>query len=257
MKRFLVSILLLMLIFCLCACQDTSKEPDEPEFSEQESESQTEQESEPAKEQEWMHVACSKKNVDVFYQLYEQRTMMAGYVDKGRTIGNCFNVTPAQVASETDIQIFKFRHSGDTFAMIGDDYWYIGGEWRGGYGFVNAVPCDFDNDGNKDLLVASSWGSGLHRSVISVFNVTTKESTVIYDTSMTDNPSIDLFVVQSSPSSFPSEDPSDLPVGYLVYSANIESDGDNLAKLSYCVTGFVGAIAVENGEIVFRSAEKQ
>ena len=38
----------------------------------------------------------------------------------------------------------------------------------GGFGFVNAIPCDFDNDGNKDLFVASSWGSGLHRSVISV-----------------------------------------------------------------------------------------
>ena len=123
-------------------------------------------------------------------------------------------------------------------------------EWFGGYGFVNAVPCDFDNDGNKDLLVASSWGSGLHRSIISVFNSTTKESTVIYDTSTTDNPQIDLFVAISTPS-FSSKDPSSLPIYYQVYSTEIKSNDNNLADLSYVATGVVGSISTNNGVITF------
>ena len=101
------------------------------------------------------------------------------------------------------------------------------------------------------MLIASSWGSGLHRSIISVFNTTTKESIVVYDTSTTDNPSVDLFVAAASPS-FSSKDPQDLPVYYQVYSANIEVNGNNLADLSYTATGVIGSVVVENGTPVFK-----
>ena len=193
---------------------------------------------------------CSKEDVDAFCDILGEG-LLSGYVlDREK----CFNVTPQQVLGETNCKIFKFSDSAASFVMI-DNEVYTLCEWFGGYGFVNAVPCDFDKDGNKDLLVASSWGSGLHRSVISVFNSVTKESTVIYDTSTTDNPQIDLFVAVISPS-FSSEDPSDLPVTYQVYSAEIKSSDNNFANLSYAVTGIVGSISNENGVIAFIPTEE-
>lgn len=122
----------------------------------------------------------------------------------------------------------------------------------GGYGFVNAVPCDFDNDGNKDLLVASSWGSGMHRSIISVFNSVTKESTVLYDTSDTDKPNTDLFVSTVVPVYSSTQEFEDLPVTYMVYSARIITYDSDFINLSYVSTGVVGSIEVENGTPVFQ-----
>ena len=200
-------------------------------------------------EQSYMTTHCSKENVEDFFAIVgnlQGDSLLSGYVlDKDK----CFNVTPQQVALETNYKIFKFSDSCASFVMI-DNEVYTLCAWFGGYGFVNAVPCDFDNDGNKDLLVASSWGSGLHRSIISVFHSTTKESTIIYDTSTTDNPQVDLLVAISSPS-FSSEDPSALPIYYVVYSAKIKPNDNNFADLSYVATGIVGTISADNGEIVF------
>ena len=166
---------------------------------------------------------------------------------------HCYNVTPQQVAAETDMLIFKFSDSCASFVML-DNKIYPLCEWFGGYGFVNAVPCDFDNDGNKDLLVASSWGSGMHRSIISVFNSVSKKSIILYDTSTTDTPNVDLFV-SAATLSLSSKEIEDLPVYYCVYSAKItvnDMEQYNLADLSYVATGMVGSIESENGKPVFK-----
>ena len=76
------------------------------------------------------------------------------------------------------IKIFKFSNSYVSLALIDGEVYEICTSF-GGYGFFNAVPWDYDEDGTMDLLIASSWGSGMHRSEISVFNVKTKQSTII------------------------------------------------------------------------------
>ena len=233
MKRLSIIITTLAMIIGLCSCDSALNNNNGSDDT----------------EQSYMTTHCSKENVDDFFEIVgklQGDNLLAGYVlDKEK----CFNVTPQQVALETNYKIFKFSDSCASFVMIDNDVYTLC-EWFGGYGFVNAVPCDFDNDGNKDLLVASSWGSGLHRSIISVFNSTTKESTVIYDTSTTDNPQIDLFVATVSPS-FSSKNPSDLPICYQVYSAEIKSNDNNLADLSYVATGVVGSISPNNGVVTF------
>ncbi len=233
MKRSLIIIITLAMIIGLCSCDLALNNNNGFDDT----------------KQSYMTTQCSKENVDDFCEIVGKLQgdgLISGFVlDKEK----CFNVTPQQVALETNYKIFKFSDSCASFVMI-DNEVYTLCEWFGGYGFVNAVPCDFDNDGNKDLLVASSWGSGLHRSIISVFNSVTKESTVIYDTSTTDNPQIDLFVAISTPS-FSSKDPSALPIYYQVYSAEIKSNDNNLADLSYVATGIVGSISTDNGVIVF------
>lgn len=206
-------------------------------------------------EKSYTNTALSKEGVDDFCEILGElrgEGLLSGVVcDKEK----CFNVTPESVARETECKIFKFSDSCASFVMI-DNKVYALCEWFGGYGFVNAVPCDFDNDGNKDLLVASSWGSGLHRSIISVFNVSTKESTVIYDTSGADNPRVDLIVGTQTPS-FSSKDFSDLPIYYVVYSVEIKVNDGNLADLYYVTTDCVGSVLAENGEIVFKPNENK
>lgn len=190
----------------------------------------------------------SKENVDEFMVALGELEGTGLLSDVTLEEDKCFNVTPLLVSNAMDCKIFKFSDSHASFVMIDNEVYPLC-KWFGGYGFVNAVPCDFDNDGNEDLLVASSWGSGLHRSEISVFNTETKEFTVIYDTSMTDNPGVDLFVAISTPSVSSADAPNS--IWYTVYSAEIKSNGNNYPNMSYLATGVIGSISAENGEAVF------
>ncbi len=197
----------------------------------------------------YMTTSCTKDSVDAFMSLLSEAELDGLSYGLELDEKNCFNVTPPSVATTTDIKIFKFSDSCVSLALI-DGKVYSICESFGGFGFVNAVPWDYDEDGNLDLLIASSWGSGLHRSIISIFNTTTKESIVVYDTSNTDNPSVDLFVAAASPS-FSSKHPQELPIYYQVYTANIEVKDNNLADLSYASTGVIGSVVVENGVPLF------
>ena len=94
---------------------------------------------------------------------------------------SCYNVTPERVAAETDIRIYQFSRTAASFALVDGEVYEIC-RWFGGWGFFDAYPWDYDGDGQTDLLITSSWGSGLHRAELSVFNRATKEITVLYDT---------------------------------------------------------------------------
>lgn len=200
---------------------------------------------------DYMTTSCTKDSVDEFMSIIGKVELSGLSTGMKLDEEHCYNVTPISVATQTDIKIFKFSDSCVSLALIDGEVYSIC-ESFGGFGFVNAVPWDYDEDGNLDLLVASSWGSGLHRSIISIFNTITKESIVVYDTSNTDNPSVDLFVAAASPA-FSSKDPQDLPIYYLVYTANIEINDNNFADLSYTATGVIGSVVVENGAPVFKT----
>ena len=236
MKRIFCLLLIGIIMISLIACQTNTDNSDKNKNN-----------------VDYMTVSCTKDFVDEFMDIIDE-VESGGSLSAGMTLDkeHCYNVTPPSVAAQTDIKIFKFSDSCASFALIDGEVYSVC-ESFGGYGFVNAVPWDYDEDGNTDLLVASSWGSGLHRSVISVFNTTTKESIVVYDTSTTDNPSIDLFVATASPS-LSSKAPQDLPVYYMVYSANIKIN-NNLADLSYTATDVIGSVVVENGVPVFKPTD--
>lgn len=230
MKRFLCMFLIGILFMSLTACHTNTNDPNA--------------------NIDYMNTSCTKDYVDEFIDIIGEIELTGLSTGMKLDKGHCYNVTPASVAMQTNIKIFKFSDSCVSLALI-DGKVYSICESFGGYGFVNAVPWDYDEDGNLDLLVASSWGSGLHRSIISIFNTRTKESIVVYDTSSTDNPSVDLFVATASPS-FSPKDSQDLPVYYEIYSANIEVKNNNLADLSYVATGVIGSVVVENGAPIFK-----
>lgn len=238
MKKILCIFCVLTMLFCFCSCKDDN--------AHQENEYET------------MKTSITKDSVKEFMELLGGEIELGG-LSSGFVLDeeHCYNVTPQQVASETDMKIFKFSDSCASFVMFNNEIYPLC-EWFGGYGFVNAVPCDFDNDGNKDLLVASSWGSGMHRSIISIFNSVSKETTILYDTSNTEIPQTDLFVAAVTPS-YSSKEIEDLPIYYQVYSAEInvnDMEEYNLADLSYVATDLVGFIEIENGKPIFKPYQK-
>lgn len=233
MKRLFCLLLTGMVLISSTACQTNADDSDKNENN-----------------VDYMTTSCTKDSVDEFMSIIGKVELDGLSIGMKLDEEHCYNVTPLSVATQTDIKIFKFSDSCVSLALIDGEVYSIC-ESFGGFGFVNAVPWDYDGDGNLDLLIASSWGSGLHRSIISIFNTTTKESIVVYDTSNTDNPSVDLFVATSSPT-FSSKDPQDLPIYYQVYTANIEVADNNLADLSYVATGVAGSVVVENGMPVFK-----
>ena len=199
---------------------------------------------------DWMHTECSKDYVREFMSILgaaKGEGLLSGYDFDEE---HCYNVTPSVVSMRTDIKIFKFSDSCVSLALINGEVYELCTSF-GGYGFFNAVPWDYDNDGTMDLLIASSWGSGLHRSEISVFNVRTKESTVICSSTDLEsaNSESDWFVATQSPSSY-TGDPEKMPIYYCIYSARVNSC-DNLADLSYVATSYIGTIDLENGQPIF------
>ena len=146
----------------------------------------------------------------------------------------------------------------DCYKLDGTLLWRLdmGLNIRGGAHYTQFMVYDFDNDGNKDLFVASSWGSGLHRSVISVFNSVSKESTILYDTSTTDTPSTDLIVAQSTANIFTDDPDIDEKLYYSVLSVKINIENNNFANLAYVVTGVEGHIECEDNTPQFIPYQK-
>lgn len=224
MKRIFCLSLIFVIAFNISACSKTDSSPFD-EF-------------------EPFTTYSSKDSVDEFMDIIGKMygdSLYSGYVlDKK----NCFNVTPTDVAEQTNFKIFKFSDSCASFVMI-ENAVYVLCESFGGYGYVNAVPCDFDNDGNKDLLVASSWGSGAHRSLISVFNGTTYESSTIYESF-----DADLIVVLSSSKIF-THDENDTALAFAIWSVDIEVPDNNFANISYTIKNAIGTVEGSNEGPVF------
>ncbi len=206
--------------------------------------------------QERMHTEHSKEYVTEFMSILgsvKGEELLSGYDFDEE---HCYNVTPSAVSMSTDIKIFKFSDSCVSLALIDGEVFEICTSF-GGYGFFNAVPWDYDADGTMDLLIASSWGSGIHRSEISVFNVKTKRSTVICSSMEFNNsdPGNDWFVAMQSPSS-DTGNPEEKTISYVIYSAEIQS-GNSLVDLSYAIRSCVGSIELENGTPVFHPMQSE
>lgn len=184
----------------------------------------------------WDDFSCTKDSVDDFMAILTAAQAEGLIAGVNFDEGACYNVTPAAVAEATDIQIFKFSDSCASFALIAGEVYEICPSF-GGCGFVNAVPWDHDNDGNLDLLVASSWGSGIHYAEITVFNTATKKSTSVYSSNSSD------LIVQEIRS------PNSTKL-YAVLTAKIECD-QHLANLSCQTSSIVGFIRMENGALTF------
>lgn len=220
MKKYIAVLLCALLIMSLCACSGNADASD------------------------------SKEGVKEF-----MRAVKAGDDNDGLAdiLNQCdfYNVTPEEVKNQTEIRIFKCADCCASYAMLGDKVGNLCNSF-GGFGFINAIPCDIDGDGSTDLLVASSFGSGIHRAEISVFNTESFKSTVLYSYSgenengVPDLASCDLCVGLSSENG-KNTDETDT---YTVYRTDIEGD-NNLALPEYTVQDPIGVVKSVGGVPVY------
>lgn len=80
------------------------------------------------------------------------------------------DITPKEVKVEIGCQIFKVNNSCESYVVYDSKVFHIGLGF-GGFGIVSLEACDFDENGQKDLIYTFSWGSGLHRSHVGLFNL--------------------------------------------------------------------------------------
>ena len=89
------------------------------------------------------------------------------------------NVTPEEVLETTGCRIFKDPDSCESYLADGERCSVLGTGF-GGYGFTSAVPWDYDGNGTVDLLYTYSWGSGMHRSILALYDRTKRERQELY-----------------------------------------------------------------------------
>lgn len=241
MKRIIFILMALLLIFAMVGCngEDTSTNT-----SSTQSEPDTSITDDNDKKEQYIPFNYTKEGVDEFYTLFQET--MHDYDMKQFLKEKCYNVTPQEVAEATDAKIFKFFDNAASFVLIDNEIHEIC-IFFGGYGFINAVPCDFDGDGSLELLVASSWGAGLHRSEISVFDLTDKSFEIFYSTQDLSSAGnyIEL-IVQS-------KENNDGTVTYELYSVDYESAlvGDSFT-LAYKTIELHGIIENVDGVPTFK-----
>ncbi|MBY0010753.1 hypothetical protein [Paenibacillus typhae] len=86
--------------------------------------------------------------------------------------GQLAEITPAEVWEETGHQLFKDSSSLETY-VVADGKAAVLGIGFGGSGVTSVVPYDVNGDGAGDLVYAYSYGSGIHRSVMSWMDLQT------------------------------------------------------------------------------------
>lgn len=86
------------------------------------------------------------------------------------------DITPENVKKEIGCQIFKVNYTCESYVIHKGEFFRIGFGF-GGFGVVTLTTCDFNENGQKDLIYTFSWGSGLHRSHIGIFDFSEKKET--------------------------------------------------------------------------------
>lgn len=89
----------------------------------------------------------------------------------------CVEITPEAVSDATDWRMFTLQ-SQYSFLLADGEVYILCNYW-GGRGVTSALPWDYDGNGVMDLLYTYSWGSGIHRSHVSVFDMTAKQEVLL------------------------------------------------------------------------------
>ena len=98
--------------------------------------------------------------------------------EKNRDI-EFFDITPDDIRDKIGCQIFKDGTWASAYVVYKDEMYLIS-ESYGGLGIVDMELCDYNNDGQADIIYSTSWGSGIHRWEIGLFDFTTMTDNVIF-----------------------------------------------------------------------------
>ncbi len=117
----------------------------------------------------------SKEGVNEFYNLLTSINENK-YIKEKETF---YNVTTDNIKN-LGVSLFKDGFANTYLLYKNNIYYFAFG--NGGYGFINAVTCDYDNNGISDILYTYSYGSGIHRSEVALFDLAKCELTILFST---------------------------------------------------------------------------
>lgn len=100
-------------------------------------------------------------------------------VESDFAIAEYHDITPTPVKETIGCQIFKDGKNCESYLLHNDQIYRMGIGF-GGYGVIDIHLCDFDGDGQQDLLYTDSSGSGVHRWEAGIFNMTTLHDTTVF-----------------------------------------------------------------------------
>ena len=156
------------------------------------------------------------------------------------------DVSSEEILAETSCRIFKDDAFGGLFYLADGERCCELGISFGGYGLCSAAPWDYDENGTVDLLYTYSWGSGMHRSILALFDRTkweAQELYVYYPDS--DSPGSDLVAERET-------DEHGEPV-FTVYTVDVQVQGYDPIDLRFTKmeeAGVVSAVRVAGEENV-------
>ena len=160
MKRFAVILLCAVLAFTAVACEDgefyAGDMPNDVKNEETEKKEYVKVDT-----QEFMSALGKSLDEDVGLEVRYD-------------IEKCVEVTPEGVFEATGVQFFKFIDDFSSF-LIKDGVVMEACPSFGGMGFSDAIQWDYDQNGVDDLLVAGSWGSGMHRATLTLWDMVKME----------------------------------------------------------------------------------
>ncbi|QGQ95020.1 hypothetical protein EHS13_09040 [Paenibacillus psychroresistens] len=87
-------------------------------------------------------------------------------------------ITSSDIWDKTKCQLFKV--AGETFIVANQEVVHIG-NGLGGYGVTSAVPYDVNKDGTSEIIYTYSFGSGIHRSIISWIDLMNFKEHIVED----------------------------------------------------------------------------
>ncbi len=119
--------------------------------------------------------------LDAFFAAELSEGLVENYVTKV-VREQLWHITPAGLYEATGVRVFKDAVNSFSFFLVDGTIYQLPS--FGGNGFHSAVVCDYDLNGVDDILYTLSWGSGMHRSEVWVFNTETRESHQIFDTAI-------------------------------------------------------------------------
>ena len=82
---------------------------------------------------------------------------------------SCRNITPDFVKEHSELQIFKYGETCDSFLLWQDRVLPLGTGF-GGLGITSMALADLNQDGAYELYFTYSFGSGIHRSMLGAFD---------------------------------------------------------------------------------------
>ncbi len=183
-----------------------------------------------------------RDRIDAFFDVDEGeitgKSLLKQYKNLRKTL---YHVTPAGVYEATGARIFKDSESCESYLLL-DERIYLLAPGFGGYGFHYAVPCDYDGNGVEDILYTASWGSGVHRSVVYVFNVETHTVHYVYDTLFFSdgNPQINLVILQEG---------SGEDAIFTAYTVNVTGHDDQFTSLTFTKFRHYAPVLLKTGEL--------